>query len=44
MSMMLLPSLAVGGGDEEDVGAGADDEAADVRERDLVLISVVEAI
>jgi hypothetical protein len=27
-----LPSLAIGGGDEEDVGVG--NEAADVRERD----------
>ena len=37
-----LPSLAAGGGDEEDTGA--DDEAADVRERDLVLVPEAEAI
>ena len=40
----LLPSLAARGGDEEDTGAGAGDEAADVRERDLVLVPVAEAI
>jgi hypothetical protein len=37
-----LPSLAARGGDEG--GAGAGDEAADVRERDLVLVPVAEAI
>ena len=39
-----LPSLAVGGGDEEDAGVGTDDEATDVLERDLVLVPVAEAI
>jgi hypothetical protein len=39
-----LPSLTTGGGDEEDAGAGADAKVADVRERDLVLVPVAEAI
>jgi hypothetical protein len=38
-----LPSLAARGGGE-DSGAGVGDEMADVRERDLVLVSVAEAI
>jgi hypothetical protein len=42
--MAPLPSLATGGGDEEDAGTGAGDEAADVRERDLVLVPDAEAI
>jgi hypothetical protein len=37
-----LLSLAAGGGDEEDASAG--DEAADVRERDLVLVPKAETI
>jgi hypothetical protein len=43
MATMLLPSLATGRGDEEDTGAGTGDEAADVRERDLLLVHVVKA-
>ena len=39
---MSLPSLVTGGGDEDD--AGACDEEADVRERDLVLIPEAKAI
>jgi hypothetical protein len=39
-----LPSLSVGGGDEEDASVGAGDETADVRERDLVLVPIAEAI
>jgi hypothetical protein len=39
-----LPSLAAGGGDEEDARAKTGDEAADVRERDLVLVPEAEAI
>ena len=41
---MPFLSLARGGCDEEDADAGTDDEAADVRERDLVLVLEVEAI
>jgi hypothetical protein len=44
MATPPLPSLAAGGGDEEDAGAGARDEAADVQERDLILALIVEAI
>jgi hypothetical protein len=39
-----LSSLAAGGGDEEDAGAHASDEAVDVWERDLVLVPRAEAI
>jgi len=39
-----LPSLATGGGDEVDAGAGGGDEATDVRERDLVLVPIAETI
>ncbi|CAD6258040.1 unnamed protein product [Miscanthus lutarioriparius] len=38
MATTPLPSLAAGGGVEEDAGANTGDEAADVRERDLVLV------
>jgi hypothetical protein len=41
---MPLPSLAAEGGDEEDASADTGDEAADVRERDLVLVRKAEAI
>jgi hypothetical protein len=44
MATPPLPSLAAGGGDEEDAGAGARDEAADVQEWDLILAPIVEAI
>ena len=44
MTTTPLPSLAAGGGDEEDADTGAGNEAADVRERDLVLVSEAEAI
>jgi hypothetical protein len=44
MATPPLPSLATGGGDEEDAGASALDEAIDVQERDLVLVPIVEAI
>jgi hypothetical protein len=42
--MTPLPSLAVGGGDEDDASVGVGDEAADVQERDLVLVPEAEAI
>jgi hypothetical protein len=42
MATPPLPSLAAGGGDEEDAGAGARDEAADVQERDLILALIVD--
>jgi hypothetical protein len=44
MATTPLPSLAVGGGEEEDAGANTGDETTDVRERDLVLLPVAEAI
>jgi len=40
--MTPLLSLVAGGGDKED--AGADDEAAEVRERELVLVPEAEEI
>jgi len=40
--MTPLLSLVAGGGDEED--AGADDEVAEVRERELVLVPEAEEI
>jgi hypothetical protein len=42
--MTPLPSLVARGGDEEDDGAGAGNEAADVRERDHILIPLAKAI
>jgi hypothetical protein len=44
MATTPLPSLAIEGGEEEDAGANTGDETADVRERDLVLLPVAEAI
>jgi hypothetical protein len=42
--MTPLPSLAAGGGNEEDAGAADDNETSDVQERKLVLVSEAEAI
>jgi hypothetical protein len=40
----LFSSLATGGGDEEDTAADVDDEATNVRERDIVLVHEAKAI